>query len=52
MPIYIEPKPDTLLRVYMNFKPLTKKINVIEQELIPGNREGFTVVEWGGSKIN
>ena len=52
MPIYIEPKPDTLLRVYMNFKPLTKKINVIEQELITNNREGFTVVEWGGSKIN
>ena len=28
-----------------------KKIKVQEQELTPQTRSGYTVVEWGGSKL-
>lgn len=47
----ISPKPDTLIRILMVFKPLNKEIKVEEQEIVTPSREGFTVVEWGGSKI-
>ena len=52
MPLIIEPEPDTLIRVIMEYKPLKKKINIKEQELTKVERKGFTVVEWGGTQIN
>ncbi len=52
MPLDINPKPDSLIRVIMDYKPLDKEIKVKEQKLITPKREGFTVVEWGGSLIN
>ena len=51
MPLEITPKPDTLIRITMEFKPLTEKINVREQKLEKVERKGFTAVEWGGSMI-
>jgi hypothetical protein len=48
----IEPKPDSILRVYMAFKPLAYPINIPPQEFTPFERKGFTVVEWGGSRDN
>ena len=51
MPLEISPEPDTVIRVIMNYKPLNKKIKVQEQELTPQTRSGYTVVEWGGSKL-
>lgn len=48
----ITPKPDSILRVMMVFKPLNKPIKVEEQELKPFTRKGFTVVEWGGTEVN
>jgi len=47
----ITPKPDSMLRVFMAFKPLDKKIEVKAQKINPFIRKGFTVVEWGGSEI-
>lgn len=47
----ITPKPDSILRVMMVFKPLNKPVKVEEQELKPFERKGFAVVEWGGTKI-
>jgi hypothetical protein len=47
----IEPKPDSMLRVYMAFKSLTYPINVPPQEFTPFERKGFTVVEWGGCEV-
>ena len=44
----IMPKPDSLLRVFMVYKPLQQKITIPEQKLNPFTRKGFTVVEWGG----
>ena len=51
MPMEVSPKPDTVIRVYMNYKALDEKINVEEQQLTKVNRKGFTLVEWGGSII-
>lgn len=48
----ITPKPDSILRVMMVFKPLNNPIKVEEQELKPFTRKGFTVVEWGGTQVN
>jgi len=48
----ISPSPDSILRVFMVFKPLDNPIEVQKQELETFNREGFTAVEWGGTEIN
>ena len=47
----ITPKPDSILRVMMIFKSLDKPIDVEEQELKPFVRDGFTVIEWGGTEV-
>ena len=52
MPLEISPKPDTIIRVLMKYKPLNKKINIKEQKLDTPTRAGFTVVEWGGTIVN
>lgn len=51
MPIKITPKPDSIIRVVMDYKPLNEKIQITEQKLIPQSRYGYSVVEWGGSEI-
>ena len=48
----IIPEPDSILRVFMAYKPLKKEIPVEEQVLEPFQRQGFTVVEWGGTVVN
>ena len=48
----ITPKPDSVLRVFMAYKPLSKPITVPEQPLTTFERKGFTVVEWGGTELN
>lgn len=47
----ITPPPETLIRVFMVFKPLNAETNVKLQVLKPVTRRGFTVVEWGGSEL-
>jgi hypothetical protein len=51
MPLNIEPKPDTLICVVMDFKGLNRPIEIEEQKLETAIREGYTVVEWGGSEF-
>ena len=51
MPLEITPRPDTLIRVVMDYKPLNEKIEIEEQELKIQRRYGYSVVEWGGSEI-
>jgi hypothetical protein len=49
----VQPQPDNLLRVFMVFAPMKNGI-IIEanaQKLDPINRNGFTVIEWGGSEL-
>ncbi len=48
----ISPAPDTLIRVFMAWKPLKKPVDVPAQELTAPERRGFTVVEWGGCRLD
>ena len=48
----VTPAPDSLLRVFMTWKPLTEPVDIPAQELPDFDRHGFTVVEWGGTKID
>lgn len=47
----IEPAPDTLIRVFMAWKPLDEFIGIEPQELSASERKGFVAVEWGGTEI-
>ena len=51
-PLEITPKPDSMLRVFMVFAPFEEPVDIeapVEKPKFV--RDGFTVVEWGGSKI-
>ena len=45
----INPKPDSLLRVFLTIKKINSPFNIQEQKLKSFERKGYTVVEWGGS---
>lgn len=48
-PLLIEPKPDTLIRIFFDYKKVDAGFAYIEQKLVKGlARTGFTVTEWGG----
>ncbi|MBU3942550.1 hypothetical protein KKA24_01050 [Patescibacteria group bacterium] len=51
IPMSITPKPDTLIRVFLDWSPLAENnIDIEPQTLIHIERKGFTAVEWGGLK--
>ena len=45
------PKEDTMIRVFMTWYPSDKPVDIKEQKLSSMQRQGFTVVEWGGARI-
>ena len=47
--LYINPKPDSMLRINMHIKKVNKKISIKMQKLDAFVRRGFTAVEWGGT---
>ena len=47
----ISPAPDCMIRVFMAWYGVDKKIEIPEQQLTAPERHGFTVVEWGGSEV-
>jgi hypothetical protein len=47
----VDPDPDTLIRVFMAWQASDTYVDIEPQELTAPKREGFTVVEWGGSQI-
>jgi len=48
-PLVVNPEPDVVIRVLMDFRPLRTREPVTAQDLPrPPERRGFTVVEWGG----
>ena len=49
--LHIEPEPDSVIRVFMVYQALEKPIDVAEPVLRSVSREGFTVVEWGGTEV-
>ena len=46
------PQPDTLIRVFMAWKPSKGFVDLKPQTMDAPDRRGFTVVEWGGTKIS
>ena len=47
----IFPKPDTLIRVFMAYKASDSYVEIPEQILDAPERNGFTVIEWGGTEV-
>jgi hypothetical protein len=48
----IAPKPETELRIFMEFYAVDKTFKIPEQNLRRTERKGFTLVEWGGSDVS
>ena len=46
------PKPETSIRIFMEFYGLDKSIEFSVQNLSKTERKGFTLVEWGGSDVS
>lgn len=49
--LQVDPMPDTMIRVFMAWKKSDTFTELPEQELSTVKREGFTVVEWGGTEL-
>src|SRR3989339_158557 len=47
-PLTVEPQPDSIIRVFMDYQPLDYPMYVSEPIIKTPERIGFTVVEWGG----
>ena len=47
----ITPTPDCLLRVFMAYYPTDAEVEIEPQTFAGFTRQGFAVVEWGGSKV-
>jgi hypothetical protein len=47
-PLTVSPTPDSVIRVFFDYRGLNAPVEVVEQELGQGLRDGFTVIEWGG----
>ena len=48
----ITPTPDSECRVFMAYVPLENAVAIEPQQLETFERNGFTVVEWGGAEVN
>lgn len=48
----ITPKPDTSIRILMEFFGVDEPISIVPQQLPSTERNGFTLVEWGGSDVS
>ena len=47
-PMKISPRPDSVIRVFLDFQGLNEKTSIPVQTLKKYERIGFTAVEWGG----
>ena len=47
----VSPQPDSVLRVFMAWKPLARPVDIPAQTLPGFERRGFTLVEWGGAEV-
>jgi hypothetical protein len=48
----VNPKPDTSIRIMMEFFGVDEAISIAPQQLPTTKRNGFTLVEWGGSDVS
>lgn len=47
-PLYVSPRPDTNIRIFMDWQKLSAPISLPEPKIMTPARNGFTLVEWGG----
>jgi hypothetical protein len=47
----ISPKPDNLYRIYIGWKAIYTEMEPTPQIIKPIDRNGFTVLEWGGYQV-
>ena len=47
----ITPAPDTVIRVFMAWQASYEYVEMEAQELSAPERDGFTVIEWGGTEV-
>ena len=47
----VTPAPDSTIRIMMAYYPSDKAVEIAPQHFETPVREGFTVVEWGGSRV-
>lgn len=47
----VKPEPDSRIRLFMEFKPVDPDFRIQPQSLQPCSRKGFTLVEWGGARL-
>lgn len=50
-PLTIIPQPDSILRVFMVYKPLGQPMAIQPQKIQSFTRKGFVVIEWGGTEL-
>lgn len=48
-PLSVSPRPQTSIRLFMDWKPLSAPVSIIAPKIITPVRNGFTLVEWGGT---
>ena len=48
-PLRVAPRPETVIRVFMDYTPLDEPMSVEPLPITTRVRRGFTVVEWGGA---
>ena len=48
----VSPKPETSIRIFMEFFGVDEKLSIQPQKLPSTIRNGFTLVEWGGSDVS
>ncbi|EAY07494.1 hypothetical protein TVAG_499820 [Trichomonas vaginalis G3] len=51
-PLCVDPKPDNINRVFFAALPLQTPCDVEPQDLPRFKRDGFTVIEWGGTIVS
>ena len=51
VPLTVSPAPESVIRVFMTFRASENEVYLPEQTLPQCERNGFTVVEWGGGEI-
>ena len=47
----VDPLPDTVIRVFMAWRASEEPVELASQDLVSPERQGFTVVEWGGTEL-
>lgn len=47
-PLHISPKPDTIIRTFLDFSGYDYPVSLPKQTFVTPERRGFTVTEWGG----